>query len=94
MDAIDVRPLLDGDVKESSMTLETEDAKCFYNCNENGGCSVRIQSSFPISGNTMGSCFSLAFGGECSGIPDRCENCLKICQGKDGQEFSTKAANP
>jgi hypothetical protein len=70
-----------------------DDAKCLYNCQEHGGCSVKIQSSKPLSGHTLGSCFSPAFGGFCSGTPDRCNNCVSSCEGRQGEEF-TVAANP
>jgi hypothetical protein len=46
-------------------------ATCLYNCQTSGGCSVKIQSSEPVNGNTLGSCFSQDFGGSCSGIPER-----------------------
>ena len=65
-----------------------EDTKCIYNCKENGGCSVKIQSTQFISGNTLGSCFSQAFGGKCSGIPEMCQKCIDKCEGKAGEEFS------
>ena len=50
------------------------------------------ETSFPISGFTSGSpCFPLDFGGECSGIPQRCDNCDKKCENKTGEIFSIKA---
>jgi len=70
-----------------------DDATCKYNCKENGGCNVKIEASFPISGFTSGSCFPPDFGGECSGIPQRCDNCGKKCKNKTGEIFSIKA-NP
>merc|ERR1719461_1016547 len=66
----------------------TQDTKCIYNCKESGGCSVKIQSSNFISGNTLGSCFSQAFGGSCSGTPEMCQDCIDKCEGKAGEEFS------
>ena len=65
-----------------------EDTKCIYNCKENGGCSVKIQSTQFISGNTLGSCFSQVFGGKCSGTPEMCQKCIDKCEGKAGEEFS------
>ena len=70
-----------------------DDAACEYNCKENGGCSVKIVTSFPISGFTSGSCFPPDFGGDCSGIPERCDNCNIKCGGKSGETFTIKA-NP
>ena len=55
--------------------------------------SVKIETSFLISGFTSGSCFPPDFGGECSGIPQRCDNCDKKCENKSGEIFSIKA-NP
>ena len=51
------------------------------------------KSSFLISGFTSGSCFPPDFGGKCSGIPQRCENCDKKCENKACEIFSMKA-NP
>ena len=70
-----------------------DDATCKYNCKENGGCNVKIETSFPLSGFSSGSCFPPDFGGECSGIPQRCDNCDKKCENKSGEIFSIKA-NP
>lgn len=97
LDTIDIRPL---EPEESAAAagdneeVPDDDTTCFYDCQDNGGCSVKIQSSFPISGNTLGSCFSPDFGGQCTGIPERCENCNSQCQGKNGQEFAIKALDP
>ena len=70
-----------------------DDAACEYNCKENGGCSVKIVTSFPISGFTSGSCFPPDFGGDCSGIPKRCTNCNEKCEKRLGEKFSMPA-NP
>ena len=103
---VDVRPLPSGSGLSSgisgfsgskkpetgSSSSDQNDATCVYRCDENGGCSVRIQSSFPISGNTLGSCFSPDFGGQCTGIPERCDNCADRCpEDLYGQEFSESA---
>ena len=58
----------------------SSDATCHYDCQSNGSCSVRIQSSGLLQGHTLGSCFSPAFGGACSGIPERLkfEKLLKL----------------
>ena len=42
-------------------------------------------------GFTSGSCFPLDFGGECSGIPQRCDDCDKKCENITGEIFSVKA---
>ena len=55
--------------------------------------SVQIETSFPISGFASGSCFPSDFGGECSGIPQGCDNWVKKCENKTGEIFSVKA-NP
>ena len=80
------------EVKEDEKE-ESEDKKdeCVYNCQQSGGCSVRIVSSGFISGPTLGSCFSESFGGKCSGIPERCDSCSKICEEKQGKQFSLPA---
>ena len=79
--------------KEEKKEEEEKDEKdeCVYSCQETGGCSVRIISSGFVSGATMGSCFSERFGGKCSGIPERCDACLKICKEKPGEQFSLPA---
>ena len=79
-----------GSKKENS---KKEKDVCTYNCQESGGCSVRIVSKSFVSGATMGSCFSESFGGSCSGIPKRCEKCLDVCKGKSGDQFSLPASN-
>ena len=68
--------------------MKNDTASCIYSCQSNGGCSVKIQSDKPISGNTLGSCFSPSFGGACSGIPEKCDNCITKCEGKLGEEFT------
>ena len=70
-----------------------DDTTCNYNCKENGGCSVNIESSFPVSGFVSGSCFPPDFGGDCSGIPKRCSNCNEKCEKRLGEKFSMPA-NP
>ena len=70
---------------------DNQEDKCIYNCQENGGCSVRIDSSGLVNGATLGSCFSKRFGGKCSGIPERCEVCLDVCEEKSGEQFSLPA---
>ena len=79
--------------RPSQQNQGEDDATCKYNCKENGGCNVKIETSFPFSGMTSGSCFPPDFGGECSGIPQRCDNCDKKCENKSGEIFSIKA-NP
>ena len=79
--------------RPSQQNRGEDDATCKYNCKENGGCNVKIETSFPVSGFTSGSCFPPDFGGECSGIPQRCDNCDKKCENKSGEIFSIKA-NP
>jgi len=44
-----------------------------------------------FTGNTEGSCFSPEFGGNCSGIPTGCQECIGLCRGKLGQRFSRPA---
>ena len=51
---------------------------------------MEIETSFPISGFISGSCFPTDFGGERSGIPQRCNNCDKKCENKTGEIFSVK----
>ena len=43
------------------------------------GCfwSMLNKSKHFRAGATSGSCFSDAFGGECSGTPDECQDCNK-----------------
>ena len=89
------KPILDNDV-QGTEDLDKDSATkqqdiCTYNCQENGGCSVRIESTGFINGATLGSCFSERFGGTCSGIPERCDSCLMVCKGKSGQQFSLPA---
>ena len=90
---IDIRPFENEGPKENpDLDNNTSDnqnsATCIYNCKNDGGCSVKIQSDKPISGNTLGSCFSQLFGGSCSGIPEKCDNCNTKCEGRLGEKFS------
>ena len=62
-------------------------SKCLYTCNRNGSCQVSIQTTKLFEGYSMGSCFSPAFGGRCSGTPRMCQECLPKCRGKSGQQF-------
>ena len=57
---------------------------CDYSCTSGGGCSV-VYKGPPRNGPTSGSCFSEAFGGSCSGIPQECEDCNKAvtCEEED-----------
>lgn len=58
--------------------------KCSYSCKANGGCSVKFVSPTPFfSGSVLGSCFPPDFGGECSGTPKKCRDCLGVCGGGD-----------
>ena len=71
---------------------------CLYTCEKTdtrtGGCSVRLNSkSKRVNGSSLGSCFSEIAGGQCSGIPNRCHNCLTKCKGRPNAEF-TEFANP
>ena len=84
------KPIENDDGEEKTDSSEDEDV-CTYNCQESGGCSVRIVSTGFVSGNTLGSCFSEQFGGECSGIPERCDKCIQVCKGKSGEQFSLPA---
>ena len=78
-----------GNPGDNSGNQPTNDvSKCVYTCNQNGSCQVAIQTTKLFSGNSMGSCFSPAFGGRCSGTPRMCQECLPKCQGKRGQQFS------
>ena len=88
-----VEPLIESSVSVSGTNAGgnvsgSEPDTCHYNCQSNGGCTVRIVSSGPVNGNTLGSCFSEIFGGECSGTPEKCSQCLGKCKDKKGQEFS------
>ena len=82
---------LSGDKKDEENDSNDEKDECLYNCQESGGCSVRIISKSFVSGATMGSCFSERFGGKCTGIPERCEKCLSVCKEKPGKQFSLPA---
>ena len=82
---------ISGDKQEEEKDSNDEKDECVYNCQQSGGCSVRIISKSFVSGATMGSCFSERFGGKCTGIPERCEKCLSICKEKPGKQFSLPA---
>ncbi|XP_059086443.1 uncharacterized protein LOC131883108 isoform X1 [Tigriopus californicus] len=62
--------------------------ECIYTCQDSGGCSVKFASIVFFSGSVLGSCFPPSFGGECSGTPEKCEECIGICNGKNGQELT------
>ena len=89
---IDIRPFEEGPKVNPEQEINGDDkentASCIYNCKNDGGCSVKIQSDKPISGNTLGSCFPPLFGGSCSGIPEKCDNCNTKCEGRLGEKFS------
>ena len=90
---IDIRPFEEGPKVNPEQASNGDDnentaASCIYNCKNDGGCSVKIQSDKPISGNTLGSCFPPLFGGSCSGIPEKCDNCSTKCEGRLGEKFS------
>ena len=88
---IDIRPFEEGpkaNTDQDDGDNQNTTASCIYNCKNDGGCSVKIQSDKPISGNTLGSCFSQLFGGSCSGIPEKCDNCNTKCEGRLGEKFS------
>jgi len=45
-----------------------------------------------VQGNSLGSCFSRSFGGACSGTPERCDDCLGVCESRDNvPEFEIPA---
>ena len=67
--------------------IDVKNSSCVYECRENGGCSVKVETSKLISGPVYGSCFPPDFGGECSGIPELCSPCLMICSEFPGQEL-------
>merc|ERR1711970_235830 len=50
---------------------------CSYECNANGGCTVRYTGPFR-NGRVAGSCFPESFGGRCSGTPPECEDCNRV----------------
>ena len=89
------KPIHDNGVQENEGSDEDSGTEqqdiCTYNCNKNGGCSVRIESTGFVNGATLGSCFSERFGGTCSGIPERCDSCLAVCKRKSGTQFSLPA---
>ena len=87
----ETKKLIDGDKKDEKEDSKDEKDECVYSCQKSGGCSVRIVSSGFVSGATMGSCFSERFGGECSGIPERCDACLDICKKNPEEQFSLPA---
>ncbi len=62
---VEENPLTEDSLKETATGSATSssEATCRYECKDNGGCSVRIESDQPISGNVLGSCFSPSFGG-------------------------------
>ncbi|XP_040583926.1 uncharacterized protein [Lepeophtheirus salmonis] len=72
--------------KESS-SKGPDSKTCHYTCKPTGGCSVRLKSSSPLSGNVLGSCFSPVFGGECFGTPKDCGSCLEKCEKNGGESF-------
>ena len=83
-----IETLENNSVKSGASSSSAKDKdSCHYNCNNNGGCTVRIQSQAPVDGNTMGSCFSEIFGGECFSTPVGCEKCLTKCKGRLGETF-------
>ena len=64
---------------------------CKYDCQSNGGCQVRFESSKRLySGNILGFCYPLDYGGNCSHIPTYCTDCSFKCQGKAGSQFEEK----
>jgi len=86
-----IEPLTVSSASSSGSQSGGNSDTCHYNCQESGGCTVRINAKGPVNGNTLGSCFSELFGGKCSGTPTRCHKCLPKCEGKKGQEFSEPA---
>merc|ERR1712079_841255 len=50
---------------------------CRYECESNGGCSVRY-TGVPRPGANQGSCFPEDFGGSCSGTPPECMDCNQV----------------
>ena len=82
---------IDSDKDDKETDDNAEKDECVYNCQQSGGCSVRIISKSFVSGATMGSCFSERFGGTCTGIPERCNKCLPVCKEKPGKQFSLPA---
>ena len=64
--------------------------RCIYACKQNGGCSVTYSTVSFFSGSVMGSCFPPSFGGDCSGIPEKCEECLPLCEGKKGKQLTVE----
>ena len=63
---------------------QIKNSSCIHTCNENGGCSVRIETNRPFSGPSMGSCFSPLFGSKCIGTPDLCTECIVVCENHAG----------
>ena len=66
------------------------DDRCVYTCRANRGCSVKIVTNRAIDGSVMGSCFPPSFGGSCSGIPQRCQDCSIKCVGNYGNKITVK----
>ena len=62
--------------------------QCIYACKQNGGCSVTFSTLSFFSGSIMGSCFPPSFGGDCSGTPEKCDDCLGICEGNIGKQLT------
>ena len=94
---MDIAPLEDQNdvpisgIQNDQSGQEKEEAICQYKCRTNGGCSVRIESNRPVTGNVVGSCFSPDFGGFCSGTPEKCDKCSIHCEGRFGQDLSLPA---
>merc|ERR1712027_257090 len=62
--------------------------QCNYNCKNDGSCSVSYRSGRIDGTDASGSCFSPDFGGSCSGIPPRCQQCSNKCGGRRGTQFT------
>ena len=86
--------------KSASSTLVSLDLKflgsnpCLYSCTDSGGCTVQYTGP-PRDGATSGSCFSVSFGGSCSGTPQECKDCNKAisCEEKDATIGESKLDN-
>ncbi len=83
----EVRPLQPSSRPSIGEKPSKTGTSCTYSCQNNGGCSVRINSNTFIEGSVLGSCFPPDFGGSCSGTPVGCRDCLGVCQqrGKPGE---------
>ena len=66
------------------LVTKSRTGTCKYTCKQNGGCEVAFETDAPYSGKIKGSCFPPDFGGECSGTPRHCEDCLPKCKGHIG----------